>query len=191
MTISLPSRCLSSIRAAPGASALAAQPRRWSGPRRRSCRGQRQTSAKKCEPVWPAPVSHAVCQPLERENLEEVCVGRRHDRLLGPDQRRARATQNGKQTAGAFVGRCQELVFTPRTTPPGHGRERVFTQAKQVLCCHVGPRPVTKTEEAAQSSAGKHGSRAIASLFASLFASQKPPHECLFATSSQERSLCP
>ena len=57
----------------------------------------------------------------------------------------------GKQTGGAFVGRGQELVFTPKTTAPGHGRERVFTQAKQVLFSHVGPRPVTKTQEAAQS----------------------------------------
>ena len=58
---------------------------------------------------------------------------------------------DGKQTGGAFVGRGQELVFTPKTTAPGHGRERVFTQAKQVLFSHVGPRPVTKTQEAAQS----------------------------------------
>ena len=59
--------------------------------------------------------------------------------------------KDGKQTGGAFVGRGQELVFTPKTTAPGHGRERVFTQAKQVLFSHVGPRPVTKTQEAAQS----------------------------------------
>jgi hypothetical protein len=36
----------------------------------------------------------------------------------------------------------------------------------------------------------KHGSRAVASLVASLVASQKPPHECLVATCSQERILC-
>jgi hypothetical protein len=158
-----PFQCLSSIRVhttcvSPGASALAAQPRRWSGPRRRSCRGQRQTSANKCLMLCASRSNVRTLKKFAFVDGATVYLTRTNDEAAQQERRRLDSHvcristgTDGKQTGGAFVGRGQELVFTPKTTAPGHGRERVFTQAKQVLFSHVGPRPVTKTQEAAQS----------------------------------------